>query len=442
MKSISGFECIECNKSYVKWAGYCNGCGSLDTISEIKEQIKKKINTTNFRQAVLLSNIEVKTENMRIDTYYGELNHVLGGGLIKGSIVLFAGMPGIGKSTILLQIANSISSKSKILYATTEESAQKIKLRAERLKISTNNNFFISEEMDYYSICESIESLKPEFVFLDSLQNIIYESSFLTNSIVKVKEIAHLFVEHSRKFNYTLVFTCHVTKDGSIAGPKALEHLVDVVLCFEGEEQSEIRTIYSTKNRFGSTNEIGFFIMSEEGIKEHPNPQNLLIENVKPTIGASISWYSEGSRSFLIEIQALLNRTKFSNPQRVINGIDHKQLILVCAVIEKYLKIPLNEFDIFCKISGSIRVKSSHIDLALAVAILSSYFNQKIKDNYLFSGEIGLSGNIISKNNIPKNLPMSQYGISKIISPDTKFEKSNIEYLSIENIYKINKLFI
>jgi DNA repair protein RadA/Sms len=362
---------------------------------------------------------------------------------MQNSVILLAGMPGIGKSTLLLNIAKNISKTKKILYITTEESINQIKIRVDRLEIGCNNNFYIIQETSFENICAAIENINPEMVLLDSLQNMIFESSFLTNHIGKIKEATHSIVEHCKKNNYILIITGHVTKDGSVAGPKMLEHLVDVVLYFEGEENSEIRILRSTKNRFGATDEAGFFLMTSKGIKECEDPQNTLIEQIKPKIGAAITWYNEGSRSFLIEIQTLINNCRNGNPQRVINGIDHKQLILVCAVLEKYLKIPLYEYDIFCKVSGNIKVKNTQTDLALAYALISSYMHKINNKIIFFNGELGLSGDITSKLDIPKNILFDKYGINMIISPEVDEQKikSNIEIKKISSIYQIPKIF-
>lgn len=446
MKQNSIFICSKCTKIYFKWTGYCSTCNSFDSLIEKNEIKENNTKNKNFTPPQLLSEINANNENSKIITSYFEFNRVLGGGIVENSVILLSGTPGIGKSTFLLNISNNISNKKKVLYISTEESILQIKLRANRLNIEKKDtnyeNFLISQETSFEAICNLIENIKPDIVIIDSLQNIIFEECFLTNFIGKLKEVAHALVEHSRKYLYTLIITGHVTKDGTIAGPKALEHLVDVVLYFEGEENSDIRILQSSKNRFGSTDEIGFFIMTNEGIKEHPNPQNLLLENIKPTIGSALTWHSEGSRVFLIEIQSLLNKSKNPNVQRVINGIDHKQLILICAILEKYLKIPLYEFDIFCKIFGNIKVKNTNIDFALAYSLLSSYFNKITKDLSIFYGEISLSGNISSRKNIPKQLSLNAFGIKTIFSAEKKdkiFE--DINYINIESIYSINKIF-
>jgi DNA repair protein RadA/Sms len=440
MKSLS-FSCTACDKKYSKWSGHCYSCGSYDSIFEEIQKIKNQ-NNININP-LLLSSINTNIDLIKTTSEISELDRVLGGGIMQNSVILLAGMPGIGKSTLLLSIAKNTSKKKKILYITTEESINQIKIRADRLEIICNNNFYIIQETSFENICAAIENIKPEIVLLDSLQNMIFESSFLTNHIGKIKEATHSIVDHCKKNEYTLIITGHVTKDGSVAGPKMLEHLVDVVLYFEGEENSNIRILRSTKNRFGSVDEAGFFLMTASGIKECEDPQNTLIEQIKPKIGSAITWYNEGSRSFLIEIQTLINNCRNGNPQRVINGIDHKQLILVCAVLEKYLKIPLYEYDIFCKVSGNIKVKNTQTDLALASALISSYMHKMNDKIFFFDGELSLSGDITSKTDIPKNILFEKYGIGMIISPiaDQSKIKSNIETKKISSIYQLPKIF-
>lgn len=445
MKESTVFICKNCEKQYLKWSGYCSSCNEFDSIIEKIKTNQKEINKSNLlinNPPINISSIKIENEKIRLKTNILEFDRVLGGGIVDNSVILISGMPGIGKSTLLMKVCEAISKKFTVLYITSEESISQIKLRANRLGIKDNENFYLVQETDFESICSCIEMVKPNLVILDSLQNMTFETSFLTNHIGKIKEAMHGLINHSRNNGYSLITTGHVTKDGTIAGPKSLEHLVDVVLYFEGEENSNNRILQTTKNRFGATDEIGFFIMTDKGIEENTNPQKCLIEHSKPTIGASLTWFTEGTRPFIIEIQALLNQTKNTNPQRVINGIDHKQLILVCAVLEKYLRMPLYEFDIFCKVSGNLKVKNSNTDLALAAAIMSSYLNKPLKNMILFSGEIGLSGNINSKLSIPKNLSSEQYGIEIIVSAESNIEnnKNNIKEYTLKSIYHLYDL--
>jgi DNA repair protein RadA/Sms len=445
MKESTVFICKNCEKQYLKWSGYCSSCNEFDSIIEKIKTNQKEIKKSNLlinNPPVNISSIKIENEKIRLKTNILEFDRVLGGGIVDNSVILISGMPGIGKSTLLMKVCEAISKKFTVLYVTSEESISQIKLRANRLNIKDNENFYLVQETDFESICSCIEIIKPNLVILDSLQNMTFETSFLTNHIGKIKEAMHGLINHSRNNGYSLITTGHVTKDGTIAGPKSLEHLVDVVLYFEGEENSNNRILQTTKNRFGATDEIGFFIMTDKGIEENTNPQKCLIEHSKPTIGASLTWFTEGTRPFIIEIQALLNQTKNTNPQRVINGIDHKQLILVCAVLEKYLRMPLYEFDIFCKVSGNLKVKNSNTDLALAAAIMSSYLNKPLKNMILFSGEIGLSGNINSKLSIPKNLSFEQYGIEIIVSAESNIEnnKNNIKEYTLKSIYHLYDL--
>jgi DNA repair protein RadA/Sms len=441
MKHAS-FVCSSCGKPYVKWAGQCSSCGSWSTIVEYESSINglKK----DIKKPSLLSSIVLDRQIDRFVTSINEFDRVLGGGIVRNSAILLAGMPGVGKSTLLLMIADALANQSIVLYVSSEESVEQIKSRSERVLLYNSDKFFITHETDLSSILAVIESVNPDLVILDSLQNASIENAYLSMHINTIKQAAHMLVEHTRKFNYTLLCTCHVTKDGEIAGPKALEHIVDVILYFEAASEGNLRILRSNKNRFGRTDEAGFFIMQEKGIDSCPDPQQILIEHKDPTVGSALSWYVEGSRLFLVEVQALINQTRMGNPQRVIHGIDHKQLILVCAVLEKYLKIPLYEYDIFCKVSGSIKLKDSQTDLALAASLVSSYLGTVLKEKIVFSGEIGLSGDITSRG-LPSSCDVfKRYGVNKVAVsqlPDQLKSPREIDIVELKSIYGLVKLF-
>lgn len=432
------FICKICEKKYLKWTGFCFSCNNSSSIEEINETIKIK---KNFKNPIFLEDIKKNTNSERVKTNIHEFDRVLGNGIIPNSVILLTGIPGIGKSTILLQIAEILSKNLKILYVATEESIEQIKTRAERLNLLEKNKISFIHETDLESIISTIDSFKPNFVILDSLQNCYFQNEILSNNINGLRNSAQFLVNHCKEnLNYSLIVTGHVTKDGNIAGPKSLEHVVDVVLYFEGNSESSLRVLRSTKNRFGSTEEIGFFLMTEKGIISCKNPQNFLIEQKEPTIGSSFTWLKEGSRSFIIEIQALINPSKMNNPQRIITGIEQKQLILTCAILEKYLKIPLYQNDIFCKVVGNIPLKGLYSDVSLAIALISSYLNKPLKENIIFGGEIGLSGNIFLRENIFIENLFNQFKVEKIALPKTEdFEKKN--YIELKNVYQLLKFF-
>lgn len=435
------FECSSCLKPYLKWSGQCNGCGEWSTITESKQTTRSSQSRKNFSPPVKLCDIVSENKTLRLKTGIDEFDRVLGGGIVSNSALLLAGMPGVGKSTLLLMIAEALSRNYTVLYVSSEESIEQVKGRANRLNIRNSDSFLITHETDIESIMGVIESCSPDLVILDSLQNASIQNQFLSMHINTIKHVAHMLVEHTRKFNYTFLSTCHVTKDGEIAGPKALEHIVDVILYFENTTEGTMRILRSNKNRFGRTDEAGFFIMEHEGIVPCSDPQNFLVEHKDPTIGSSFSWYQEGSRLFLVEIQTLINQSRNNNPQRVIHGIDQKQLILVCAVLEKYLKIPLYEYDIFCKVSGSIKLRDSHTDLALASALLSSYMNTPFSNKIVFSGEIGLSGDINSTSSPSSYEVFKRYGVDSLWCGKNSKEIEGITIHNIPSIYGLMKLF-
>jgi DNA repair protein RadA/Sms len=388
-----------------------------------------------------MSDIKINESFSRIITKINEFDRVLGGGILTNSVILLSGNPGIGKSTLLLQIACSICDQIKILYISTEETEIQIKLRLMRLK-NSKTNWSIVQETNFQIIINTIEAHKFEFVIIDSLQNMIIEEyDSFSGHLQKLKEMMHLLVNHAKEKEYTLIITGHVTKDGAIAGPKILEHLVDTVLYFQGEEDSSLRILRSTKNRFGSTEEVGFFTMTKHGIEECVNPQEFFLENSKPAVGSALTWINEGSRPFLIEIQTLINKTRNNNPQRIINGLDNKQFLLLCAVLEKYLKIPLYEYDIFSKVAQNYKIKSPHADLAILMSILSSYANHAYSKKTIYHGEVSLSGQITSKYNIPEKLPLEKYKIEEIITSKNSIESVTIDIKELDTIFQIPTLF-
>jgi DNA repair protein RadA/Sms len=305
-----------------------------------------------------------------------------------------------------------------------------------------NTNWHILQEINFEVIINTIEAHTPDVVIIDSLQNMMLnDQEHFGGQIQRLKDIMHTLVEHAKKHLYVIIITGHVTKDGAIAGPKVLEHLVDTVLYFQAEEDSPLRMLRSTKNRFGSIEEVGFFTMSPSGMKECKDPQEFFLENSKPAIGSALTWITEGTRPFLIEIQTLLNKTRTNNPQRIIHGLDNKQFLLLCAVLEKYLKIPLYEYDIFSKVAGNYKIKSPHTDLAIAMSILSSYSNHPYHKKTIYHGEISLSGSITSKYTIPEKLPLEKYGIEELITAKGYQKEIKITKKELETIFDIPGLF-
>jgi DNA repair protein RadA/Sms len=417
------FICKSCNRRHSKQSGFCFYCGACDCIMEDEVGESKKNYFRNIQIPILLSSIEGDFSNILIKTKIDELDRVLGGGIIKGGVFLIAGAPGVGKSTFLLYLADSFVEK-KILYIATEEAIEQIKFRSLRLKIKNLRNIFFVYETSIENICLIIGDVSPDFIFIDSLQNCSFNDSVMNGHISALREGTQYLVDFCKKNKFTLFMTAHVTKDGTLAGPKFLEHVVDVVLYFEGEEDTEIRLLRSTKNRFGSTNEVGFFKMTEDGISQCEDPQDLLTSTYVNNVGSCFTWLREGSRLFLIEIQVLINESRLINPIRIVNGIDQKQLVLCCAVIEKYLKIPLFKYDIFCKVIGNMKIKDSYGDIALSCAILSSFFEKELPQGSIFGGEIGLSGNVFLKRDDNIGALLNKYNIKIVATPKLKNQYS------------------
>lgn len=436
----NNFECSSCLYKYLKWQGLCHECGQYGTI--IAASIKdNSLAPSKNKKPSLISSINTNSSMERIITNIHEFDRVVGGGLVLDSVTLLCGQPGVGKSTFLLELVIALSEFYLVLYISTEESEGQIKARFERLN-KKKEQWFILQENDFYLIIKAIENVSPRVVILDSLQNVLVEENDFGNSIQKLRFFMHSLVNHAKKNGYVLLVTGHITKEGFLAGPKVLEHLVDTVLYLESFEQSNLRILRSTKNRFGSIDESGFFIMQSDGLRSYENPQEIFLENSLPAIGSALTWISEGSRPFLVEVQTLLNFTKSNTPQRVMYGVDSKQFLLLCAVLEKYLKIPLYQFDIFCKVVSNYKIKDPHIDLAITSSIVSSYQKKAAKKKILFHGEVNLSGNIVSKYDIPVSLDWKKYGIENVYKGQSNkidYDKKNNAIL--HSIYEILKIF-
>jgi DNA repair protein RadA/Sms len=397
MSKKLSFICTNCNKIYFKWTGHSTECNSFNSITEQKEDsshslISRHIEKHHILQIEQLKNISQKSLN-RYSTGFDEINRVLGGGLVEGSVIALTGDPGIGKSTLLLQITNHLQKNASILYISSEESIEQVAERAKRLNLS--NNFELAQGSSMNMILSTLEATKPKICILDSIQNCYMpELEMSLGGISQIKYMTHLLVEFAKKNNITIIMTAHITKDGQLAGPKTLEHLVDVVLYLQGEEESSLRIIKSSKNRFGSTEEVGFMHMTSIGFSEEEPLNNYFVEQKILTVGSALTLYKEGSRSFLVEIQALVTPSKYGMPQRIATGIDHKQFMLLISIIERYIKLPLHSCDIFCKVVGGMKIKGNSADLSIAIAIISSFLEKKLNKSSIFLGEVGVTGNI------------------------------------------------
>ena len=399
VKSI--YVCSECGYESPKWLGKCIGCGAWDTMEEtVKTVSTAKANTTVKSPVVAfaktLDDINASDEQ-RFVTNISELDRVLGGGIVKGSVVLLSGDPGIGKSTILLQICNALQNKLNILYVSGEESANQIKMRANRLGVN-GNSISIMTETDTQSVCEYIATSKPDLVMIDSIQTMhIAELSSSAGSIVQVRESTNMLLKTGKSLDIPIFIVGHVNKGGDIAGPKVMEHIVDTVLYFEGERNQSYRILRAIKNRFGSTNEIGVFEMTDVGLNEVENPSAMMLSGrISNVSGGCITCVIEGTRPILAEVQGLVTTTGFGNPRRTATGFDYNRLNLLLAVLEKRLGLYFSNLDTYINIVGGMHLDEPAADLAVAMSLVSGLRDIPISEKTIAFGEIGLSGELRS----------------------------------------------
>ena len=404
-KIKSVFFCQECGYESSKWMGQCPGCKQWNTF--VEETVKPAAKAVKGVSAATasgeagspktLSEIVLNDEE-RYDTHIGELNRVLGGGLVKGSLILVGGDPGIGKSTILLQVAGNISGdKRDVLYISGEESLQQIKLRANRIG-GFNEQLKFMCETNLSNIEETISRFKPQVVIIDSIQTMYNESvSSAPGSVSQVRESTSVLLRIAKNMNISIFIVGHVTKEGQVAGPRVLEHMVDTVLYFEGDRHASYRILRAVKNRFGSTNEIGVFEMQEKGLAEVTNPSEFMLDGRPEGASGSIVTCSvEGTRPILIEVQALVTRTNFGFPRRQANGTDYNRVNLLMAVLEKRIGLQMSDFDAYVNLAGGMKVAEPSLDLGICLALVSSFKNKPISDDVIAFGEVGLSGEVRS----------------------------------------------
>lgn len=446
-KIKTAYVCSECGYSSPKWNGQCPDCGEWNTLIEQtvqpKNTAKKSYNDITPFKAEKLSEIADTTEH-RFDTGTAELNRVLGGGLVKGSLVLLSGDPGIGKSTLLLQTTQALGKEKKILYVSGEESPHQLKLRAGRLKV-TSDNLYILCQTDAEAIGEYIRTQLPEVVIIDSIQTMSINSlNSLPGSIAQVRECANLFMRLSKSLNIPIIIVGHVNKDGNIAGPKVLEHIVDCVLYFEGEKQLSYRILRAVKNRFGSTNEIGVFEMKDSGLHEVINPSKALIEGKPNNVsGSCIACVMEGSRPILAEVQGLVCQSGFGNPRRTSNGFDYNRTSMLLAVLEKRAGYFMGNCDVYVNVAGGLKIDEPASDLPVALSLISSLKDEVLRDDCITFGEIGLSGEIRSVNCAEVRIREAiRLGFKKCILSEHNLKelsndiKSKIEIVGVSNIRK------
>lgn len=394
-KTKTIYYCTECGNESLKWVGRCPVCGEYNTMVEgIKEPKNEIIIHSPITIPEKLKDLKID-EKIRIKTNINEFNRVLGGGIVSGSLVLIGGDPGIGKSTLLLQVSESIAQHGKVLYVSGEESLQQIKSRAQRLNIQSDN-LYIYAETNLTNVITQVENLQPQFLIIDSIQTIYLDYIDSTpGSVPQVKECTQTLMKLAKTKNIPTFIVGHVTKDGAIAGPRLLEHMVDTVLYFEGDNNLSYRILRAVKNRFGSTNEIGVFEMRETGLIEVENPSGVFLEDRSlGYAGTSVVATMEGTRPVLVEIQALLTPTSFHNPKRMASGLDNNKIALLIAVLEKHLGFVLQNQDAYIKVTGGTKITEPGCDLAILMSIVSSYKNKPLNPSDVFIGEVGLTGEI------------------------------------------------
>ncbi len=443
-KNKSIYICSECGYESVKWYGKCPQCGEWNTMDEHEPVITKKgvsKSRTSAAAVSKLSDIDSTIEK-RILTGIGEFDRVLGGGIVEGSLILLSGDPGIGKSTILLQICQSLGKQGKILYISGEESARQLKLRANRLEVNSDN-LYISAQTDVATIVETIKAEKPNIVIIDSIQTMIIEDlSSSAGSVTQVRESTNIFMHLAKSLGIPIFIVGHVNKDGAIAGPKVLEHIVDTVLYFEGERNYSYRILRSAKNRFGSTNEIGVFEMTQNGLKEVENPSLLMLSGrPKNSSGTCVACTMEGSRPILAEVQGLVTASGFGTPRRMSTGFDYNRMNMIIAVLEKRAGYFFGTMDTYLNVVGGLKLYEPAADLSVAMSLISSLKDVVVDEHTLAFGEIGLAGEIRAVNNCEQRIAEAlRLGFTRCIIPFHNYKglskdiKTSLDIIPVKNI--------
>ena len=448
-KDKSVYECSECGDKHSKWQGKCNSCGSWNSLIEVVEVsapkggVNNRFNALNQQsQVVNLDQISAQDVSREV-TGIGELDRVLGGGFAQGSVILLGGDPGIGKSTLLLQTLALIAPKNKVLYVTGEESVQQIALRAKRLEIQSHPNLRLMSEIRIEAIIPQVDLEKPDVLVIDSIQTAYSDLlQSAPGSVAQVRECSSVLTRLAKNRQIVVILVGHVTKDGAIAGPRVLEHIVDTVLYFEGEQHSNFRMLRSVKNRFGAVNELGIFAMTDKGLREITNPSALFLSSYRAkTPGSCILISEEGTRPILVEIQALVDQSHLMPAKRLAVGMDGYRLSLLIAIMQRHLGIQLYDPDIFLNIVGGVKVAEPALDLAAVLAIISSFKNRPLAEKLAVCGEIGLSGEIrtIQKGQ-DRIKEAAKLGFTKIIVPKANAPKdkiSGVEVVAVDSLEQV-----
>lgn len=431
-KAKNVYVCSDCGYESAKWYGCCPGCGEWNTMTEVFKAPESSKKSSSASSSALSSSVQKIGDitcdgEIRYKTGLNELDRVLGGGIVKGSLVLLSGDPGIGKSTILLQICQYLGQTLRILYVSGEESAHQIKLRADRLGVNTEN-LSVFCETDVQVISEFMRSSQPDLVIIDSIQTMNFtELNSSLGSVAQVRECTNCLMQAAKSLNIPTIVVGHVNKDGNIAGPKVLEHIVDAVLYFEGERHLSYRILRAVKNRYGSTNEIGVFEMKDNGLSEVENPSQMMISGrPKNTSGSCVACLMEGSRPILAEVQALVSASGYGNPRRMANGFDYNRLAMLLAVLEKRAGFFYANTDVYVNVVGGLRLDEPASDLSVALSLISSLKDVPIRDDVIAFGEIGLGGEIRSIGSCEQRIKEAvRLGFTKCIVPYHNFKNLN-----------------
>ncbi len=443
-KQKTSFNCTNCTYKTPKWVGCCPECKQWNSFEEITSgpMGAKKRTAGQSAHLVKLNSVETETKP-RLMSGIKEWDRVVGGGIMPSSLIILTGDPGIGKSTLLLQITDKLAEHHMVYYFSTEESLQQVKQRAQRLNC-TSDSLLFSDLANLESIINTSQEHKPDVVIIDSIQNCyVSNSQTIPGSVGQLRESAFHLMRLAKEHDITVIVTGHITKEGTMAGPKTLEHMVDAVFYLQGEDRWQTRVLRSVKNRFGTINELGFFQMGEHGLEEVPNINQQLIAEVSYCPGSVLVSFIEGSKPILLELQALTIESKLAMAQRVVSGVDHKQVVLIAAILQKYLHIKLSAQDIFFKVSGGFKVKSSSTDLGIALALLSSYFQQPLPEKSIALGEISLTGQIKPINQIATFVREAEkFGIENIlVAKNQQIEHSTCNIKHFTNVYELLALF-
>ena len=438
------FVCRECGYTSIKWLGKCPDCESWNSFDEIElsDEKNKKVSLVGRNKPEKFSELKMP-EYLRSNTGMQELDRVLGGGLVAGSVVLLSGEPGIGKSTLLLQISRELSMGRVVLYVSGEESKGQLKLRAERLGVKSDSLYLLTET-DLDSVIAECENLKPDVIIIDSVQTLSsMKFSSAPGSITQVRESAMSLINYAKNVGSSVFLVGHVNKEGGISGPKILEHMVDAVLYFEGERTNSYRIIRAIKNRFGSTNEIGVFEMGDKGLVEIPNPSEVVMaERPKNTSGSCAGCVMQGTRPIISEIQSLVSKTFYPTGKRTSDGFDYNRMCLLIAVLEKRMGLKFYENDVYLNVAGGIHLDEPSADLSIAMALISGITDKVIPDDLIAFGEIGLSGEVRAVSHIDYRVKEAvRLGFTKIVLPIKNINQNlkvpdNVKLLGVSNIYE------